>query len=150
MLPTEEQALQFAIMLQAGLPPSEAILYFLDQAERPEDVAVILRKWQGSRAVKKAMSKLLSKPWHELSLDERIRAALDQHYSGLAYLLYSASYQDANQGEKSKLDTARASLEAKLAGTAGKSDALSQFFADINEGKVKLSKPVPIANLKLQ
>lgn len=142
MLPSEDQALQFAIMLQAGLPASEAIQYFLSGEESPDEVAYMLKRWQGSRAVKKAMTQLLGKAWHELSLDERCRKGVEQHYSNLAYLLYTASYQDANPAEKSKLDSARQAIEAKLAGMAGKSDALTQFFEDIKAEKIKLAKPV--------
>jgi hypothetical protein len=141
--PTEEQALQFCTMIQAGLPPSEAILYFIE-TDDPAEIALILRNWQRCRATKRAMAKLQSKSWQEMSLDERCKTALEQHYSQLAYVLYSNHYAEANQVEKSRLDTARQALEAKQAGTAGKGDAMSQFFDDIRSGRVKLSKPAPL------
>ncbi len=141
MNPTEDQALQFAVMLQAGLPSSQAILYFVD-TDDPAELAMMLRKWMRSKAVQSAISKLNRKPWQEMSLDERMRAALDQHYNALAFLLFSTNYIEANATDKQKLDTARAAIEAKLSGSAGKLDALSQFFDDLNTGKVKLAKPV--------
>jgi hypothetical protein len=84
MNPTEEQALQFAVMISAGLPASEAILYFID-SEDPAELAMILKRWTRSKVVKRAMGKLNRKPWEEMSLDERMRAALDQHYNALLY-----------------------------------------------------------------
>jgi hypothetical protein len=140
MNPTEEQALQFAVMISAGLPASEAILYFID-SEDPAELAMILKRWTRSKVVKRAMGKLNRKPWEEMSLDERMRAALDQHYNALAYMLFSNNYIEANSTDKQKLDTARGAIESKLAGTAGKLDALSQFYDDINSGKLKLNKP---------
>lgn len=144
MLPTEEQALQFALMIQAGLPPSEAILYFVE-SEDPAYIGAILSKWQRSRAVKRAAAKLLQKPWQELTLEERIRLALDQTYAQMAYLLYSKHYGEVAPNDKAKLDTARQALEAKLAGTAGKTDALTQFFEDVRSGKLNL-RPVKVAS----
>lgn len=138
MKPTDEQALQFALMLQAGLPASEAILYFVETSD-PAEMAMILRNWSKSAAVKRAMAKLMSKPWAEMSLAERMNAALDQHYNSLAYLLYSVNYIEASSSDKGKLDTARGALESKLAGTAGKESPLDRFFSDLNSGKLKLA-----------
>jgi hypothetical protein len=141
--PDDSSALQFCIMLAAGLPATEAITYFTDERD-PGTLSAMLRSWTRSRTVRKAQTALLGRSWTEMTLDERIKAALDQHYSGLAYLLHSSNYLEANAADKAKLDSARQALEAKLAGTAGKTDALSQFFADINSGKVKLQRP-PVA-----
>src|SRR5687767_14345913 len=139
--------MQYAIMVQAGLPPSEAIGYFAETNE-PAELAAMLISWQKSRAVQKATALLMKKPWQDMTLDERIRLALDHTYSQMAYLLFSKHYGEVGQVDKGKLDTARQALEAKLAGTAGKGDALSQFFADIKEGKLILNKPVvkPLTN----
>jgi hypothetical protein len=141
--PTPELALQFAIMVNAGLPPSEAILYF-SASEDPRELAEMTRAWQRSREVRRAMASLMQRSWTDMSLQERCQAALDQHYTQLAYLLYSSHYAEAQQADKTKLDTARQAIEAKLAGTAGKGDALSQFFDDIRAQRIKLPKPVPV------
>jgi hypothetical protein len=138
MKPSEEQAMQFAIMLQAGLPASEAIIYFADTQD-PAELAMVLKVWTQSTAVKRAMAKLMRKPWQELTLVERMETALDQHYNSLAYLLFSVNYIEATATDKQKLDTARQALEQKLAGTAGKASPLDQFFADLNAGKLKLN-----------
>jgi hypothetical protein len=140
-LPTEEQASQFAVMVHAGLPPSEAVQYFVT-TEDPKELNELTRKWQRSRLVGRALSALMGKAWQAMSLEERCRYALDQHYSQLAYILYSNHYAEAALPDKNKLDTARTAIEAKLAGTAGKGDALSQFFDDVRSGRVKLAKPI--------
>lgn len=79
--------------------------------------------------------------WEELSLDERISKSLEQHYSALAFLLRSVNYLTATGAEKQKLDQAREALERKVAGTAGKGDALQQFADDLRTGKIKLNLP---------
>lgn len=143
MKPTPEQAHQFAVMLNAGLPSSDAIMYFTE-SEDPKELAFILAEWQKSSAVKRAMLSLMGKAWQDMSLDEQCTHALNQHYASLAYYLYSHNYSEMGSQDKSKIDTARTALEARQAGTAGKGDALSVFFDDLRSGKVKLNKPVPI------
>jgi hypothetical protein len=134
----EDNALQFAIMLNAGLPPSQAILYFYDD---PAEAVDKLRFWMNSRLVKRAMASLMKKSWQEMSLDEKCKFALEQHYSQLAFLLHSEHYGEVNPADKSKLDTARTAIEAKLAGMAGKTDALSQFLEDIRNSKMRVPTP---------
>jgi hypothetical protein len=142
----EDNALQFAVMLQAGLPPGQAILYFAD-TDDPHELARQVHKWMNSRLVKRAMASLMKRPWQEMTLDERCRTALDQHYSQLAYLLHSEHYGEVSPADKAKLDTARQAIEAKLAGMAGKQDALSQFLLDLKDGKLKVARPAPVAVL---
>lgn len=143
---TEDNALQFAIMIEAGVPPSHAILYFAE-SDDPAEVAAMTSKWMRSRLVKQAILKLMGSPWHKLSLDERCKHALDNHYSQLAYLLHSEHYATADTPTKQKLDTARAAIEAKLAGVAGKTDVLSAFLDDVRSGRLKVGRPVPVAIL---
>lgn len=143
MKPTPDQARQFAIMLQAGLPARDAIRYFAESDDQIQ-VSQQLQEWQRSREVARAMSNLMGKSWQDMNLDEKINHALDLHYSALAYFLFSNNYSDLEGSDKAKADTARQALEARLAGTAGKGDALSQFFDDINRGRIKLSPPAPV------
>lgn len=138
--PSDEEAFQFAMLLQAGLPASEAITYFVETSD-PAELGETLQKWLRSRAVKRSLLRLLKRPWHEMSLDEKIRHALDFHYASLAYFLFSHNYSEAGQADKAKADTARAALEAKVAGMAGKSDALSRFIEDLNAGRLSLRRP---------
>lgn len=146
-LPSDDQATAFVIMLQAGLPPAQAILYFTD-SEDPGEIAFLLKRWQRSTAVRKAQSRLTSKSWQDMTLDERCRYALDQHYSALAYLLFSTHYAEVGSTDKAKLDSARTAIEAKLAGTAGKGDPMSQFIDDLKTGKLRMLRPAPLATEK--
>jgi hypothetical protein len=130
--PTEEQALQFCIMLQAGLPAEHAILYFVESDDRGL-IELTLSKWTRSRAVAKAQERLLGKKWQDMSLDEKCNLALDQQYASMAYLCYSTNYVTAGAAEKGKLDTARTALEARKAGTSGKVDPIWQFIEDFKQ-----------------
>lgn len=144
-IPSKDEALQFAIMLQAGLPARDAILYFCP-SDDPTEQAYMLQDWQRSTAVKRATLELMGRPWQELNLEEKRDRALELHYAQLAYFLFSHHYDDITGGDKLKADTARQVLEAHKAGTAGNEDALSRFFADINSGRVKLAPPVKRSN----
>lgn len=139
-VPSSEQALQFCIMLSAGLPAEQAIGYFIEAD--PAEIAVILGKWIRSGAVQAAQRKLLGKAWQEMDLEEKIEAGLNQQYANLAYLCYSVNYVSAGDRDKAKLDAAIKMLEAKRAGTAGQGDALSVFLTDIKAGRVKLAAPI--------
>lgn len=145
-LPTDEQAQQFAIMLKAGLPASQAILYFIN-SDDPLEINQTLSKWVRSRAVARAQTTLMGKTWQEMTLEEQIDTSLKQHYASLAFLLFSTNYLEANASDKQKLDSARVALEQKQAGTAGKLDPLSQFYADISSGKLALPKPKPFVGM---
>jgi len=134
--PTKEQAFQFAIMLNAGLPAEDAILYFTDATDQDE-LEEMLRGWLSSRAVKQAILSLQGKPWNEMSLNEKIETSLNFTYSSMAYFLLTHNYGSLGRDDKAKADSARAALEAKLAGTAGKGDALSEFFADLKADRLK-------------
>lgn len=140
MTPDRDQARAFAIMIRAGLPASEAILYFTDSTD-PRELQELLTTWMRSRAVKLALNELQGKAWTDMSLEEQIENALSQHYRGLAYFLHTHHYAEVGEKDKSKLDTARNALESKLAGTAGKGDALTRFFEDIQAGRLKLGVP---------
>lgn len=139
--PDDATATQFAIMLQAGLPASEAILYFM-AIDEPKELLAEVKRWQRSPKVRNALLKLMKTPWQKMNTDERMRHALDLHYSQLAYVLYSQNYLEAGTGEKAKADTARTAIEAKLAGTAGKLSAMDQFYDDLNSGRLKLGPQV--------
>lgn len=135
--PTDEQATQFCIMLKAGLPPEQAIQYFVD-TDDPTQLGYLLRKWQKSRAVSRAQKALLGKNWQDMTLEEQIESALNQHYAALAFLCFSTNYITAGQNEKSKLDSARTALEAKKAGTAGQMSAMDKFFDDVKNKRIAL------------
>lgn len=134
MDPTVEQATQFCLILQAGCPSSEAIKYFVESCD-PAELGKTLARWKRSRTVQAAWTKIHGKAWVDMSLEEKMRTGLDMTYAGLAFVLYNNNYTEAGPAEKSKLDTARTAIEAKLAGTAGSQDPMSRFLADLQAGK---------------
>lgn len=143
--PSDDQAMQFAVMLSAGLPAEHALSYFVETSDMAE-FALILQKWQRAKNVQKAQQILEGKSWQEMNLEEKIESALNQHYASLAYLLRTTNYVIAGQIDKVKLDSARTALEAKKAGTAGQTDSLSMFLNDIKAGKVKLAPAIQRSN----
>ena len=134
-MPSPEEARQFCIMLSAGLPAEQAILYFTDSQD-PGEVQLFLAKWLRSREVAKQQVLLDGKSWQDMTLDEQISNALKQHYAGLAYMLRSTHYMTAQPNEKAKLDSARTALEQKQAGTSGKSTPLELFYDDLRAGRI--------------
>ena len=148
--PTKEQAYHFALMLASGMPAQDAIVYFLSPEQVAADTSlprVMMAQWLHSEEVGQAVLALQRAPWQTMDPEERIRFAIDKHYNELAYYLYSHNYSDLMGAEKAKADTCRQVLEMKLAGMAGRVDALSAFWNDVMSGKVKLiagGTPLPV------
>lgn len=136
--PTSEQALDFALMLNAGMPPEDAIVYFAEEGQAAEEMAEVLPLWLKSKEVASAILTLQGKKWQDMTAEEKIQFAINKHYTEMAYFLYSHNYSTLTGAYKSKADTCRAALEAKLAGTAGKMTALDRFLTDAASGKVKI------------
>lgn len=136
--PTKDDALSLALMLGAGMPSADAIRYFFPPDEDPARLQFEHERWMRSDAVQRALLQVMGKAWQEMSLEERIKFAVDKHYAEMAYFLYAHNYGELVGADKQKADTCRQSLEAKLAGSAGKMNALSTWFEDVRTGKVKL------------
>ncbi len=143
-LPTEDEAMQFAVMLTAGMPPEEAIVYFF---EDKDNALAAQPRWLSASTVKAAIKKLQGKSWQHMTADEKIQLALDKHYTELAYFLYSRNYVNLQGQDKAKADTCRTTLEVKQAGLAGKMEPLAVFWNDVKSGKVKLNVPTPAASV---
>lgn len=143
--PSPEQARQFALMLSSGAPSHEAIRYFLPEDAREiissSSIAAITDKWMRSKLVQKEIVILQGGEWEDLSIGEKLQLAIDKTYVEMAYFLYTRNYVDLDGPSKAKADTCRVALEAKLAGTAGKLNAVEQFWLDVQSGKVKLATP---------
>src|SRR6185295_10614047 len=90
-LPTDEEAHEFAVMIQSGLPAAQAILYFID-ANTPDVVQAWCQRWQGCRAVNIATAKLMGKKWQEMTPEQKMRYSLEIHYNQLSLQLYSTNY----------------------------------------------------------
>ncbi len=140
--PDKESALQFALMLQAGMPSLDAVRYFL-----PDDCTEASARqqhdaWMKSKLVQDAFLALQGKPWQDMSLEERITYAINKHYGEMAYFLYSRNYAEMGPQDRQKADICRNALEARQAGVAGKQDSLTRFFDDLKRGSIKLGAPM--------
>jgi hypothetical protein len=133
-------AYQFALMLQAGMPPEDIIAYFLPDAE-PGHKATVLSNWLRSRQLQEAVKDIQGKEWQLMSNEERIQRALDKHYAELAYFLYTHNYSAVAGLDKTKADTARSVLETKLAGLAGKTNAIDRWWEEMKAKSDAESKP---------
>ena len=68
---------------------------------------------------------------HELTDEGRLDLALTKHYNELAYVLWTTNYADVTGAAKTKADTCRQAIEAKVAGMAGKESPLARFYHDL-------------------
>jgi hypothetical protein len=135
---SEDQALQFALMMESGMPIPDIMTYFFPESS-PNERLAIANGWTRSRALAKAIKQLQGDDWHLMTLDQRIQFAINKHYSELAYFLYTHNYAEASGMDKTKADVARSVLEHKLAGTAGKGSPIEQFWDDLKNNKIKLA-----------
>lgn len=139
---TPEAARELALILQSGMPVSEAVLYFLPEGTPAAEARVVAERWQKSPALGKAVSALQGKSWQHMSLEEKMGLAVSKHYAEMAYFLYSRNYSELQGADKTKADTCREAIERKLTGTAGQQDPLTRFLADVQSGRIKLGQPV--------
>lgn len=147
--PSKEQALHLALLLGSGMPSYDAIRYFLppDEPNLSETTVKNLHdSWLKSSALKAAILQVQGKAWQDMGMEEKIQFAINKHYTELAYFLYSHNYVDTTGTDLTKINQARQVLEAKIAGMAGKMDALTRFWDDVTTGKVKLTA-VPAAKM---
>lgn len=124
-----EEAWQFAVILSSGCPHLQALSYFYPDCKLGE-LKVELDRWLKSAKVRKSIIKLQGKEWEAMSLQERLEYSINKHYSELAFFLYNANYNDLIGPDRAKADVCRTVIEAKLAGMAGKQDAMTRFFDD--------------------
>lgn len=142
MNPTREQADHFALMLASGMPSMEVMSYFLPESSGPQEIEFAHNRWVRSKEIQAAILRLQGKAWQELPLEDRIRLAIERHYSEMAYFLYTHNYGSLSGSEKQKADTCRQALEAKIAGMAGKMDAITRFWDDVQSGKISLKTAI--------
>lgn len=138
MNPSREQADHFALMLASGMPSLEVMSYFLAEGAGPQEIELAHNRWIRSKEIQAAILRLQGKAWQELSLEDRIRLAIERHYSEMAYFLYTHNYGQLSGAEKQKADTCRQALEAKISGMAGKMDAITRFWDDVQSGRISL------------
>ena len=136
-----DSATQFALMLGAGMPSMDAITYFAEEGDQAEDLKFRHDRWMNSKLLQRAVLQIQGSAWQDMTLEQRMRFAMDKHYSELAYYLYAHNYSDLQGNMKQKADTCRIALEGKLSGMAGKMDPLSRFWDDVLAGKVTIPAP---------
>jgi hypothetical protein len=141
--PSNKDAWQLALMVQAGMPPIDAIRYFYPDEDNGSVLVRLAAAWGKSNAYQESTRRLQGKIFSEMGLDERINYTLELHYSQLAYFLYSNNYSTMNPAECKKADTCRQALETKLAGNAGIANPLVQFWNDVKSGKTVLAPATP-------
>jgi len=126
---TLKEADVFAALLHSGVPMTTVVAMFLQKGEKAEEARPA---WSTQDAVRKAIAKLDDgKAWHEWTDKERQDRALARHYNSLCYYLWSTNYPELAGEARAKADTARQALEAKIAGTAGQGDAVTEFYKEV-------------------
>lgn len=145
LTPTRDDADKFVLILSTGMPSWQAIQYFAEEGTTKDQLQDLHNRWIRSKAVADAIKRSQGKSWEEMTLHERMTKAIDKQYTEMAYFLCANNYNDLTGADRAKADTCRAALEAKVAGLAGKMDALSRFFDDVVANRVKMpAVPQPI------
>lgn len=140
--PSPDNARQFALMLQAGLPANDAITYFPD-AQDLDNIAIqeLAKEWVNSPLVAKAEAALNRGEWVGLAPLERIKLALERHYAQMAYMLYTHNFAESRDPNVlTKLERARVALELKIAGQTAPTNALASFYDDVKAGRITIPK----------
>ena len=126
------EAREFAVMLLSGAPVADVVPYFWATTV---DEAVLLaceELWPRQTEVVRAIQQLTGgEPWHQLTDEARWDLALTKHYNELAYVLWTTNYAEVEGPAKTKADTCRQAMEAKVAGMAGRESPLARFYHDL-------------------
>jgi hypothetical protein len=131
---TKTESEQFAMMVLSGVPVLEAVQYFCDQETSAETVESCRIHWPVQESVLSAVRRLNGGDvWHQMTDEKRMDTSLKKHYNEMAYFLYSTNYMDLEGSAKTKADTCRSAIEAKVAGMAGKESPLAAFYHDLLE-----------------
>lgn len=125
----------FAACLESGVPGALAIEAI--DPEVPEEVRIELaRRWEDDRKVRAA--RFDAREWVRKNVPEKIDAALLKTRTGMAAFLMMTNVAEAKDAVLSKALKFVEALEKVQAGTAGKSDASSEFFRKVMAGEIKL------------
>jgi hypothetical protein len=128
----EAEADQFALMLLAGAPVTDAVRYFLDPLTPEELLAEAAERWPQQAEVLDALQRYTGgETWHKMTDQQRLETAVKKHYNEMAYFLWTVNYVECTGNDKLKADTCRQALEVKLAGLAGQDSPLSRFYHEM-------------------
>ena len=123
------EAREFALMILAGAPVADIVPYFWPDPMDEQTLIACAELWPQQPEVQTAIEQLAGgEPWHKLSDEARWELALKKHYSELAYILWTTNYAEAEGPARTKADTCRTAIEAKVAGMAGRDSPLAQFY----------------------
>ena len=129
---TDTEGREFALMLLAGAPVADIVPDFWNSPGDEQTRIACEQLWPQQPEVREAIEALAGgQPWHQLSDEARWELALQQHYSELAYILWTTNYAEAEGPTRTKVDTCRTAIEAKVAGMAGRDSPLAQFYHDL-------------------
>lgn len=140
--PTAEQATQIAIMIVSGMPSRDAIRYFTPPEFDAKQTDYFHDAWMRSKTLADAILAQYGQPWQGMTLGEKLDLVISKSYTEMAYYLYSNNMAELTGPDLAKAQAFRVAIEQKLAGQAGKLDALSQFWDDLRTGRVNL-QPQP-------
>ena len=128
---TKKEAELFVLMVLSGAPVPEVVRYFCDPSLT--DAELVPGGYTPALSEVLAALETLSggAPWHQLKDDARLDVSLRKHYNEMAYFLWTTNYAEIGGSDKLKADTCRQSIEAKVAGMAGRESPLAQFYHDL-------------------
>ena len=127
---TWDLARTFVALTGAGWSVGRAVGYLCPEVsvERLEIVAAV---WLRTPEVEQALSQANGGAWHELSEDERVSIALQQHRAQCAHYLVTHRLEEAAGVELTKIEMARGVLERFVAGTLDVQDPLLKAMQGI-------------------
>lgn len=141
--PTAEQARFYAAAVEAGIPGPVAVQAVLPEVP-DEHLPVLAEKWERTREVRAARFDV--REWLQKGTAELVDFALTKTRHQMAAYLATHNVATLKDAALTKALKFIEVLEKVQAGTAGKGDAASQFFADVVAGKIKLGHPSGVAH----
>jgi len=134
-------AARYVQLLQAGLPPADAMSAIVPLEVKPfranlELMGKWLTYWNAHPLVTAAIERQNGGKWEDLPLETRITLALGHAHGQLAYFLYSQDFSTVTDiPTLKKLAEARAALVESTRGGSGSEDDLKDFMRDFIGGR---------------
>ena len=145
---TRELARTFVALTGAGWSVSSAVGYLCPEVKVVQQ-EVVAAVWLRTPEVEQALAEANGGAWHELSEEERVSIALQQHRAQCAHYLVTHRLEEAAGVELTKIEMARGVLERFVAGTLDVQDPLLKAMQGIL-GKVAAgSVPAQTVGLEL-
>lgn len=126
--PTADQARLFARMLELSMPGEMGVAHLLPELD-PVMYPELARRWEKDPLVRAARFDV--RTWMEQTREQRMTRALEKAYDGGAIYLMTVDFVKAEAAQLAKCFKVVELLERKMAGEAGKTDAIAQFWIDM-------------------